>query len=767
MLRGTGTIAGRIRVVGALALALAACGRAPVPAPASVAPLAMSTPTYAGSAACASCHAEIDARWSGSHHSKALAAASADTVLAAFDGAWRGEGAQRFRPVREGEAFLFETPKGEGVERLPVRWTIGVTPLQQYLVERDGGRWQAFTWVWDARPAAAGGERWYFLYADQPTAVVEANHWDGARQNANHQCVACHAVDFQKGVDAESGALASRMAEPGVGCESCHGPGSAHIAWAHAPEASRGTAPPWSRLGGDRIAALVRPEGSALAVPADEAGLAHADRVGQVCGDCHARRSLLAAEEVGAMPRFQLARVADGLYFADGRMRDEVFNLGSFRQSRMHDAGVACTHCHEPHGGGLRAPGNAVCADCHEPTVFDAVAHMGHASGTPGGRCVDCHMPTTTFMGVDARHDHAFQRPDPQEAERVGSPTPCATCHEDRPVEWMASAIEAWRRDDARPRREFADRLHAAWTWQADGANAVTALAEDPAQAAIVRASALEALANLGAAVSPASLERHARDADADVRAASARLVAAPQAGAGVLLERLLQDDDARVRFAAVQAALDAGRAFDDTPLGRRLRAVAEEWRSQLEADADRAGACVSLGRLALAVNDLASAKRWFDRALARDPTDAVAMVAYAEFAWRQGEAAAALGALDALVATSPSDARGWHALGLMRIRAGQGREALPALAKAVALAPDEPRFAYVLAVAEHDLGDRAAGLRRLQALARDRPGYRSAAETLQAWGVPLAATTEFNRPSATVPSPTPQLPTTRPGVLP
>lgn len=766
MLRGTGAIAGRVGVVGALALALGACGPASGPAPSSDVTLAASAPTYTGSAACASCHADIDTRWSTSHHAKALAAASADTVLAAFDGVWRGEGAQRFRPVREGDAFLFETPSGDTVKRLTVRWTIGVTPLQQYLVERDGGRWQAFTWVWDARAAAAGGQRWYFLYADQPPAVVEANHWDSARQNANHQCVACHAVDFEKGVDAESGVLASRMTEPGVGCESCHGPGGAHIAWANAPEGSRGNAPAWSRLGGDRIAALVRPEGLALAVPANEDGLAHAARVGQVCGDCHARRTPLTAGEIGAMPHFQLARVADGLYFADGRMRDEVFNLGSFQQSRMHDAGVACTHCHEPHGGGLRAPGNAVCADCHEPAVFDAVAHMGHAPGTPGGRCVDCHMPTTTFMGIDARHDHAFQRPDPREAERVGSPTPCGTCHEDRPAEWMASAIEAWRREGARPRREFADRLHAAWTWQVDGAGAVTSLAGDPAQAAIVRASALDALANLGGGASPALLNTAARDRDAGVRSAVARLVATPEAGATVLLERLLGDADRGVRIAALQAGLDAGRPFDASPLGRRLQSVADEWRPMLEADSDRAAACVSLGRLALAEGDLPTARLWFDRARARDPVDTAAAVAWAEFAWRSGEASAPLQVLEALVVDRPDDARAWHALGLMRIRAGQRDAALPALARAVEQAPDEPRFIYVLAVAEYDLGDRDAGRRRMSALAAERPGYGPALETAQSWATNSSGPAA-SRPSAAASSPTPQTPPTDTGVLP
>ena len=53
----------------------------------------------------------------------------------------------------------------------------------------------------------------------------------------------------------------------------------------------------------------------------------------------------------------RVAPLARGLYHADGQMRDEVYNYGSFKQSRMFAAGVTCSDCHEPHGAKLRAPG--------------------------------------------------------------------------------------------------------------------------------------------------------------------------------------------------------------------------------------------------------------------------------------------------------------------------------------------------------------------------------------------------------------------------
>jgi len=61
------------------------------------------------------------------------------------------------------------------------------------------------------------------------------------------------------------------------------------------------------------------------------------------------------------------------LYRADGQMLDEVYNYGSFKQSKMFAAGVTCSDCHEPHGATLRAPGDGVCLQCHSPDKYAAV----------------------------------------------------------------------------------------------------------------------------------------------------------------------------------------------------------------------------------------------------------------------------------------------------------------------------------------------------------------------------------------------------------
>ena len=75
-------------------------------------------------------------------------------------------------------------------------------------------------------------------------------------------------------------------------------------------------------------------------------------------------------------------------YHADGQILGEVYEYGSFVQSRMFHAGVTCTDCHEPHGLELRAPGNAVCAQCHLPAKFDTPEHHHHRPDSDAARCV-------------------------------------------------------------------------------------------------------------------------------------------------------------------------------------------------------------------------------------------------------------------------------------------------------------------------------------------------------------------------------------------
>ena len=200
----------------------------------------------------------------------------------------------------------------------------------------------------------------------------------------------------------------------------------------------------------------------------------------------------------------RLALLDDNLYWNDGQMRDEVYNWGSFVQSRMHAQGVTCSDCHDPHSLKLRAPGNAVCAQCHLPAKFDTPAHTHHAAGTPGAACAACHMPTTTYMVVDPRHDHSLRIPRPDLSAKLGTPNACNNCHTkqsravggrcDRQVDRQgAGGLPELRRGVARRARVGAPGAR----------GALLTLIDDKTQPAIVRASAI---ARLGRWMTPAML---------------------------------------------------------------------------------------------------------------------------------------------------------------------------------------------------------------------------------------------------------------------
>src|SRR5690606_1356729 len=110
----------------------------------------------------------------------------------------------------------------------------------------------------------------------------------------------------------------------------------------------------------------------------------------------------------------------------------------------MHAKGVSCSDCHDPHTQKLRAPGNAVCGQCHAPSRFDVPAHHRHAAGSPGAACAACHMPTTTYMVVDPRHDHSMRIPRPDRSVALGTPNACTGCHAKEGAKWAADAVARW-----------------------------------------------------------------------------------------------------------------------------------------------------------------------------------------------------------------------------------------------------------------------------------------------------------------------------------
>ena len=202
-------------------------------------------------------------------------------------------------------------------------------------------------------------------------------HWTRLSQNWNTQCAECHSTNLRKGYIPAEDRFVTTFSEIDVACEACHGPGSRHVEWAQAASA-RGRAP----LGDPGLVVRFDDRRERTATMDEARGTVKLERVSErrveveACGRCHARRGLLTEDYRPGRPLAQTHQPSlldAGLYYADGQMQDEVYNWGSFLQSRMYQAGVTCADCHEPHDARLRAGRDEVCAQCHRPeTLRDA-----------------------------------------------------------------------------------------------------------------------------------------------------------------------------------------------------------------------------------------------------------------------------------------------------------------------------------------------------------------------------------------------------------
>jgi tetratricopeptide (TPR) repeat protein len=719
-------------LAGALALAAgAACSdpareaaipAAPEPGSSAGAPLPAAG-AFAGTAACAECHAAEHAAWTGSHHDLAMQEAREDTVLGDFDDALFEHRGVRTRFFRRDAAFLVETEGPDGAPaEFEVTHVIGVTPLQQVCVPFPDGSLQCLTVAWDV---ARG--RWYSLHPDERREPGDAMHWTGVYNDWSSMCAECHVTEFAKAYDERTGTYASTWIELQVGCEACHGPGAEHATWARA----RGDAP-------DGYADDLR-----LAIDLRRGA---ADAQIDACAPCHSLRARTQATPPHGAPyldghRPSLLR-ADG-YHADGQILGEVYVFGSFAQSRMHRRGVACTDCHEPHALELLAPGNAVCTQCHTPQAplerfptlarkdYDTPEHHHHEPGTDGARCVSCHMPARTYMGVDDRRDHGLRVPRPDLSVRHGTPNACNGCHADRDARWSAEAVRAWYGLETTAPPHFGAAFARARAGDAGAAPALLGVVGDAEEAAIVRATALELLADVDS--DAARVEAAARVALADpsplVRAAgAAALERVPPGRRAAILLPLCDDAVPFVRMEAARALASIPPA--DIPADRRasLATATAELEASLAIAAERPETHVERGLLAERRGDADGARAAYRRALAIDARCLPARFNLATLENGAGRNAAAIELLRGGIALSPEDGELHYALGLALAEEHGAGAAADALTRAAELLPDRARVRYNAGLALSAAGNADDAERELLAAAALDPRDTDAA---------------------------------------
>ncbi len=671
---------------------------------------------FVGSAACAACHrAEHDA-WQRSQHAHAMQPATDATVRARFDGSKFRYAGVESSFFRSAEKFVARTDNAGGrVEDFDVKYTIGVDPLQQYLVELAGGKLQALSIAWDTRPKAGGGERWFHIYPLDKINHRDELHWTRRAQNWNFMCADCHAVDVRKNYDAASDTYRTTWSELGAGCEACHGPGSLHVAWARGDnrDAARGLT---VALDERKRARWTIDAATGNATRSIER---RADTEIETCAPCHSRRAQIAegwhaGEQLLDFYRPSLLEPA--LYFADGQQRDQVFEWGTFVQSLAYRRGVTCGDCHEPHGGALRAQGGALCAQCHLASKYDAPSHRHHADGA-GVRCVDCHMPATSFMVVDARRDHGMRVPRPDLTIALGTPNACNACHARKSAQWADDAIRGWFGHRAQGLQRYAAAFAYAERGAAEAGRNLAAIAGDLSQPPFARASAVQALARFPSAQATDAAKRAAGDADPLVRHASiAALASATASERWSVLAPLLRDPLRTLRIDAAAVLADAPGAASDAAFAR----AAAEYEASLRYAADRPESRVALGTFYARLRRNGDADAAFRSALALDAAYVPAYVAFADAFRMQDRDADAVRVLREGLARAPDDPSLYHALGLALVRMKRASEGLRELARATQLAPADAHLAYVYAVALSAHGRTSAAVREVdRALAR------------------------------------------------
>lgn len=609
---------------------------------------------------CAACHAKEFEEWAGSDHAWAWRTIDPALDSEPFHGQkLKAHGSElAFSTTRKGGLLIKDAPSGQSYQ---VQAVLGRTPLVQYLVKAKDGGLHTPSAAWDTIR-----HEWFDMFEDDARLAAENHafrqpgdwgHWLGRGMNWNSQCAWCHMSGFRKNYDEKADSYSSAWLEPGVTCIQCH-----------------------------RLAEHPDPKDGCMVAPRHRKP--EAWQIRDNCASCHARREELdgnfqAGNRFDDHFRLELPLV-EGVFWPDGRQRDEDYCETGLRLSRMGAAGVTCLDCHDPHTAKLKLPqeDNSLCLRCHATGLrvgktaspaIDPEAHSPRPAGSQGAACVSCHMPESPYMARDPRRDHSFNIPDPELATELGMPNTCLSCHPGKDAAWSIDAVRRhWpeqKRAACRPRTRAVDAALKG-KGNSDALQEAYLHESNPAWRAVL----LELLARQQPTEKNIRLaQQAARDANPMVRAAAAR----------ILGDASLAHDPVRlVRHAAAWASLQ-GKGQRDWNL-----LASKELEETAHFQADQPTGAMQLATLAAAKCDLEEAERQYRRAISLDPASYVAYMDFAVFLARQNRPLEALSQMLDCAKAAPGNALVFYRLGLILIEVQQYEAALQAFGKAIQLEP-------------------------------------------------------------------------------
>jgi len=440
-------------------------------------PLRHRVDEFVGANACRTCHEDHHTSWSATFHSTMTQLPGPETVTGKFDGTPQVHVGGTARPFRRAGEYLMEIPDGRGGQReAKVALTVGSRRYQQYFEQLpDGKGLQRLPVLWHMDE-----ERWLPLstvFLDNDDA-----EWRRFQATWNVNCVLCHNTGPRPGMtkplslDGSPPEFESSVAELGIACESCHGPGATHVE-RHRNPLSRYAS--WNDEEGD--ATIVHP------------GRLDKERSVSVCGQCHGQRYAKPIERaedwLKTGPTYRSGdlltdhatplsvstpsldptdpEMISRRFWRDGTPRLTAYEYQGIVSSACHVEGeLTCLSCHAMHDGDPRGQirpdriGDAACTSCHEAIAADIPAHTRHAAGSSGSSCVECHMPRMVYGILDIHRSHRIEIPDPARDAAAGRPSACTLCHLDKSLGWAAGEMtrqygrpfeSPTRRDDGAP----------------------------------------------------------------------------------------------------------------------------------------------------------------------------------------------------------------------------------------------------------------------------------------------------------------------------
>ena len=681
-------------------------------------------PGFAGSPSCRSCHEQFYGLWSTSRHGLAmqpytdalgagLLSPQAEVLVA---------GDRRYRAfLGPGQGFVRETgPAGE-VRDYPMAQVLGGKNVCYFLTPLERGRLQTLPVAYDV-----GARVWFDTVASgrrrgphgpgTDAGRSESLDWRDPAYTFNTACHDCHVSQLSTNYDPATDTYHTTWREPGINCETCHGPCDAHNAVCAA--APKGTVPADLKI---------------LRIGKDFTTAQRND----ACAACHAK---LAPITSGFTPgerffdHFDLILLENSDYYPDGRDLGENFTLTSWLSSPCANSGrLDCIFCHTSSGRFRQAADpDRACLPCHQDKAAGLDKHTRHKADSPGSRCTGCHMPKTRFARM-ARSDHSMLPPAPAATARFGSPNACQGCHADKDAAWANDQVRQWRaRDYQAPVLARAALIDQARRRNFTALPAMLDALVAPDHDVVFAASLARLLRVCPDARKWPALRAALGDASPLVRASAAASLGenrepptlAALAGACADPSRLVRIRAAEALAGVLPQALP--------PEGRRAVADATaELAAAFSVRADDWTGSYNRGNFLLRSGDPAGAIEAYGTAARLRPDAAAPLVNLAMAKARQGDPAGAEAALRQARGLDPQNAAIAYNLGLVLAEGGQTGEAAGALRAAITLDPTLAEAAYNLGLLllATDPGQARDALRQAAALRPDNPKYVKAAQ--------------------------------------